>query len=509
MRIAGGRIGRTPGSVLAAALLAADPRPVIAVDGSGTVREFNQAAEELYGVAQSQVLGQDALEMLVPRRHHSLFREAMSAYLTAGDDSVFGGRLRVKVRRPDGSEPLVEFTPIPIQAAGEVLFGIYVHEVTEDGAPVPAVAETDVRFGMLSELAPVGIVQADRSGRCSFVNGRWCKFVGLPVGHAIGRPWLDSVHPDDAGSVRHRLAAAMSRGEELRADCRLRSADGRDTWVQAAVRPIKGLDGRYTGQLAAFTNVDARKRAEAEREEARRQLAEQNIRLRDMDQAKTQFVGTVSHELRSPLTSIVSFTQLLQEDTAGLPPEAAQYVGIIERNAERLLRMVSDLLYLDQLDEGAVTLDKEPVRIPQIAADAVLTESASAASAGVRLQLDECGGPEIKVDRVRLQQVLDNLITNAIKFSDRGATISVSATWTGSEWLLIVRDEGIGIPASDLRGLFGRFFRAANAVSRQVPGTGLGLATAKAIAELHGGRIEVASAEGVGTTVTVHLPAAA
>ncbi len=496
------------GAALAVALLAADPLPVIAVDEAGLVREFNHAAEQLYRMRSSQVVGQSALKLLVPARNHHLFREAMATYRATGDDSAFGSRLRMKIRRADGSEPLVEFTPLPVRVAGELLFVTYVHGVlagNSDRQPEPA--ESDVRFGLVAELAPVGIVLADIGGRCTYVNSRWCKLIGLPAAEALHRQWLDAVHPEDVTSLRARLATVMASGQELRADCRLTSSDGSETWVHVVVRPIRSPDGSYLDQMAAFTNVDARKRAEADREAAHLWLTEQNSKLRDIDAAKTAFLGTVSHELRSPLTSIVSFTQLLLDDAATLPPDAVEYLGIIERNAERLLRMVNDLLYLDRLAEGAVSLELAPVSVPEVAADSVLAESPAAQSAKVRLELHGGDGPKIEADKVRLHQVLDNLISNAVKFSEPGSRVDVAACWDGSEWLVSVRDQGIGIPAGELRQLFGRFFRASNAVTRQVPGSGIGLATAKALTELHGGHIDVASAEGEGTTMTVHLPA--
>ena len=502
LRLDGARARR---ETLADALVAVDPRPVVATDETGRIREFNHAAEELYQLSRTDVLGADALTLLVPERYRSGFREAIAAYLSTGDTSVFGTRARMRGNRADGTRPVIEFSVLPLQAGGRQYFAAFVYD------PATAVAgqtsETDVRFGMLSELAPVGIVQADTDGTCTFVNGRWCRLTGQTLDQALGRSWLDSVHRADASQLEEKLLAAVTARRELRADFRLCStSSGPGTWVHAAARPVLAADGGYTGQLVAFTNVDARKKAESEREAVGHRLAEQNERLRELDAAKTQFLGTVSHELRSPLTSIVSFTELLKEDAAGMPDGEADYLGIIQRNAERLLRLVDDLLYLNRLDEGAVSLQHAALDVPGLAAEAVEDSSPSAAEAGVELRLTASQGPELEADGSRLRQILDNLISNAIKFSDRGGIVEVRAEPADGEWQLSVRDEGIGIPAEELGQLFSRFFRASNAVSNQVPGTGLGLATAKAIAELHGGSIEAASRAGAGTTITVHLP---
>jgi PAS domain S-box-containing protein len=495
-----------PDQALAAALLAGSPAPVVAIDESGLVREFNHAAERLYRIQRSQALGQDAFALLVPDRLRAPFREAIAAYLSTRDTAPFGTSVRVQGIRPDGTRPMLLLTVVPVHARDGVYFGAFLDEVGSDEESGQHLTEADVRFGMLSELAPVGIVQTDVDGLCTFVNGRWCKLTGQETDAALGRPWLDSVHPRDAGTVRAKLAAALRDGRELRADFRLRSGSEDVTWVHAAIRPVRAPDGRTTGHLAAFTNVDAHKRAEAEREAGRQQLAAQNVKLRDLDLAKTRFLGTVSHELRSPLTSIVSFTELLRDDAASMPAGAADYLEIIQRNAERLLRLVGDLLYLDRLDEGGVSLDLGPVQVPQVATDAVAAGSAAAAEAGVELSLATSDGPDIEADAGRLQQILDNLISNAVKFSDRDSRVRVGADYEGGEWRLSVADQGIGIPEEDLGQLFDRFFRASNAVGSQLPGTGLGLATAKAIAELHGGSIGAESQAGEGTTFTVRLP---
>jgi PAS domain S-box-containing protein len=363
----------------------------------------------------------------------------------------------------------------------------------------------EARFKLLSEVAPVGIVQTDVDGNFRFVNDTWCAMTGIPASEAIGRNWRSTVHPSDVwrlDAIRDESGAAT----ELAMDCRLRTAGADDHWVHVVVRRVVDNQGQLTGRVAALTDVNARKMLEAASERDRRVLAEQNLRLRDLDEARRRYLATVSHELRTPLTSIVSFVELIKAREGELRGESGEYLEIIQRNAERLLRVVADLLDLEGLEEGLTRLELGPVSVPDLARESVRTSWATATMDGVNLDISAQDGPDLRADGTRLLQVLDNLIANAIKFTAEGGNVRVRATHDSREWRIEVSDSGIGIPNDEVDRLFDRFFRASNARRDRVPGTGLGLPTAKAITELHGGKIEVNSTVGSGTTFIVRLP---
>jgi signal transduction histidine kinase len=270
-------------------------------------------------------------------------------------------------------------------------------------------------------------------------------------------------------------------------------------WMYWDVTERRQLEEQREHTLAA--ELTARKTAEA----ARRQMAEQNSVLRNLDQLRIEYMATLSHELRTPLTSIISFAGLLREcQPPLLPPDAAEFVDIIERNADRMLGLLADLLLLARLESGVLPLDLAPVPVTGLIKETVRARSAAADKRGVILRAEVTSqGPPLVADRQRLLQVLDNLVSNAIKFTDPGGHATVKATWDGVSWRIDVADSGIGVPREDHSRVFDRFFRAANARIAQVPGTGLGLSVVKAIVELHGGRIEVCSAPGGGTTFSL------
>lgn len=227
-----------------------------------------------------------------------------------------------------------------------------------------------------------------------------------------------------------------------------------------------------------------------------------------MSERRAQFLAIVSHELRMPLTSIVSFGELLKGESARLSPDGRRFLDIIERNADRLLWIVGDLAMLDRLEAGALPLELAPVDVPSVAAEAVRNASTSAAKQGITIHLDAGEGPPVNGDYRRLLQVLDNLIGNAVKFSHLDGQVRVAADCEGATWRIDVSDTGIGIPAGDAARLFGPFVRASNARTAGLPGTGLGLAIVKALVEMHRGHVEVYSVLDEGSTFSVFLPVA-
>jgi signal transduction histidine kinase len=245
----------------------------------------------------------------------------------------------------------------------------------------------------------------------------------------------------------------------------------------------------------------------SEAEAARRALAEQNKRLRELDRLKDEFLSLVSHELRTPLTSIRGYLDLVLDEEAGyLNPEQRRFLEAVDRNSGRLLRLVGDLLFVAQADAGRLSLERAKVDLSQVAADCVEGAMPTASEKSVKLVLSAEAVPAVIGDRGRLAQVLDNLVANALKFTPEGGTVEVRTRPEDDHVTLEVADTGIGIPAKDQPRLFERFFRSSVAEDQAIPGTGLGLAIVKAIVEAHAGRITIESREGAGTTFRVELP---
>jgi signal transduction histidine kinase len=245
--------------------------------------------------------------------------------------------------------------------------------------------------------------------------------------------------------------------------------------------------------------------ARAEAESMQRLLAEQNERLREADRLKDEFVALISHDLRTPLTSIMGYLELTLDD-ANLSAEQRGYLEVVSRNSDRLLRLVNDLLFVARLEAGQHELRLTDIDLAATAAQLVDELAPRAAANDIELTCEAEPVAPVQADRGRMFQLLENLISNAIKFTPKGGRICVRVRDGGGNVGVDVIDSGIGITADEQRLLFERFFRATSARDRHIPGTGLGLYIARAIVEAHGGEITVTSEPRVGTTFSVRLP---
>jgi signal transduction histidine kinase/HAMP domain-containing protein len=254
------------------------------------------------------------------------------------------------------------------------------------------------------------------------------------------------------------------------------------------VAPVHDERGRLIGRLLALRDVTGEREAE---------------------RAKDEFFALVSHELRTPLTAILGYLELLlgeDGDGNGIAGERGRHLQVIDRNARRLMRLVGDLLFAAQVETGTLLLDPGEVDLSQLVRDAVVLARPQAKQGRIALEtqiepLGLCVG-----DRDRLAQVLDNLVSNALKFTPRGGRVTIGLQAIDGRARVTVADTGIGVPADELPRLFDRFYRASNATARAVPGAGLGLTIVRAIVEGHGGTVKVRSVPDHGTTFTVLLP---
>jgi signal transduction histidine kinase len=240
-------------------------------------------------------------------------------------------------------------------------------------------------------------------------------------------------------------------------------------------------------------------------------LAEQNVELLEADRLKDEFIALVSHDLRTPLTSIIGYVELALDETDGptLDAERRRYLEVVSRSSDRLLRLVDDLLLAARLQSGRFVLSVADADLEAIAAEALDETYARAERKGVSLFIT-CERPvRIECDRRRVLQLLDNLIGNAIKFTREGGRVELRVERTLSGAALEVIDTGVGIEPGDEERIFERFYRSASSVSEQVPGTGLGLFIARAIAERHGGTLVARPSDGGGSVFRLELPATA
>jgi PAS domain S-box-containing protein len=367
--------------------------------------------------------------------------------------------------------------------------------------------EAREQLAAIVESSDDAIISADLNGLITSWNAGAERVYGYRPEEILGRS-ISVLAPQDRSEEPIELLEGLKEGRGIahHEGVRVRKG-GRRIDVSLSLSPIRDSSGNIIGASAITRDITARKKAERELERLLALEREQNERLLELDKLKDEFVALVSHELRTPLTSIRGYLELVLDGEAGdLTDEQRQFLGVVERNADRLLALVGDLLFLAQVEAGKLTLEVGAVDVAALAAQSVEAAQPLAEDKNITLTLAAGPVPLLAGDNARISQLIDNLITNALKFTPEKGHVDVRAHPLDGSAVIEVRDSGIGIPAEEQERLFERFFRSSNATERQIQGTGLGLAISKAIVDAHGGHISVDSELNAGTTFRVSLP---
>ncbi|WP_336501560.1 PAS domain-containing sensor histidine kinase [Microbacterium paraoxydans] len=373
--------------------------------------------------------------------------------------------------------------------------------------------------GLWASITAQAVIGTDREGRVTAWNPGAVRLLGLSHDEALDDVRVDrffspsalkmlaedtasreevSGVPAGPGGATDRagvpdglreLFAHADAGHTVDGDIEVRTAGGTTVPARVTVTPHKDPSGAQQGYLFVLTD---------------------ETRAVEVARMKDEFVGMISHELRTPLSAIIGFLDLLQNDPGQpLTEDQQEFVGIIERNAKRLLNLVGDLLFTAQVESGRFPLERDEADVADLVRSAVASAGPHAQREGIDLDLQVGDEPiPLLVDPGRFGQAVDNLLSNAIKFTPRGGRVTAAVRRLDGGVQVAVADTGVGIPQDEQRMLFTRFFRASTATRNAVPGVGLGLTITRAIVLAHGGSMDVTSEEGVGTEFRFVLPAA-
>ncbi|MBD2000505.1 response regulator [Leptolyngbya sp. FACHB-541] len=366
--------------------------------------------------------------------------------------------------------------------------------------------ESEERFRLLSACSPVGIFLTDVNGSCTYTNPRFQAICDLTLPDALGDGWLQAVHPEDRQQVIADWFAYTREIREYSNEFRFQTRSGEVRWTHVRSSPMFSNTGELMGHVGTVEDITGRKNAEAARvqiihEQAARQQAEAANRMKD------EFLAVLSHELRTPLNSMMGWARLLR--TKKFDEETtARALETIERNARSQAQLIEDILDVSLIVRGKLRLNLCPINFASVVEQAV--ESVRPLIEVKALQLEmSVANSAIPVcgDPTRLQQIVWNLLTNAIKFTPEQGRIVVELTQQQEQAQLRVTDSGIGIQPEFLPHVFDRFRQADGTTTRPHSGLGLGLAIVRHLIELHSGTVQAASeGEGRGASFTVQIP---
>lgn len=391
-----------------------------------------------------------------------------------------------RMRRPDQSIVWVRDASELIEDEGRVRRRGFLYDITaKREAEIARERQARLAFGLI-DAALDGMCLTDRHGQIVLANTRMRKLardLHLPEQGTAGerlRALGDRLaDPADLQMIERIVAKPEER---LTHEFEF-SDNGRS--FQGFISPVETSDGEYLGRIWTI---------------------HETTEERQLDRLRRTFTASVSHELRTPLTSILGYLELLRESLAELDSTQDRYLSVIDRNANRLLHLVNDLLFVAQIQAGNFEIERHELDPAELARAAVESARPAADVKRIDLSLRIESSKPVLGDPVRLGQALDNLISNAVKFTHEGGRVSVIADVSDGLCTLTVIDDGIGVPKAEQARLFERFFRSSNASENVIPGTGLGLTIARAIVEAHGGTIALESSPDAGTTARISIP---
>jgi PAS domain S-box-containing protein len=350
-----------------------------------------------------------------------------------------------------------------------------------------SVAASEARLRDQIESAADAILNLDPQGRLMLFNRAAERLSGFGRDEVLGQHYTQLLWPEHTEQMRSLLSTDADGEESQQAY----EVDFLDKWGQRVPMEIR---------------VSALERGE--RLEGWQVIGRDVSERRRLEEMKSQFLATVSHDLRTPLASIMGFTEMLTEGSPGpLTEVQEEFVGIVFENSQRLMALVNDLLDISKLEVGRTSLEVKTIELPRLIAGVVDEMSPLTFGKNISLEVD-CPEtlPSTQGDQRRLEQVLNNLLSNAVKFTPEGGRVEVKAELEGEQLVVTVRDTGVGIPPDDLPQLFQPFHRGGNVTKQAIEGTGLGLSIAKALVEAHGGEIGVESELDKGSTFWFTLP---
>lgn len=513
----------------------------VAMDAEGRITDWNASAETMFGWRAAEVIGRTVADVIVPPSLREAHMAGVERFLRTGRAKIAGTRVTLSALHRDGHEFPVELSLSALDSAGSPTFTAFISDVSErhraerllraQHATTRVLAESSTLDEALPRILETTagafgwdaayFWELDRDAGVLRVDQRWSApdtftaplddvttDLELEIGSGVpGRAWAHG-RPEWARDV------ATSPGLP-------RSAAAREVDMHAALAvPVSDPDGELLGVLELISReirdeevalVEALSATAGQIGEflRRKRAEEEHERLKD------EFLALVSHELRTPLSSILGYVEMLiEEESADAPPverrrdtsTRQRFLHIVQRNSRRLQRLVGDLLFVAQLDAGRLALEPGEADLALIAREAVEAAAPHAERRGIVLT---ASGPEklpLAGDPDRLGQALDNLISNAVKYTPEGGTVSVHVAVGAGTCRVEVADTGIGVPLEQQDRLFTRFFRASSATDQQISGVGLGLVIAKAIVESHDGAIGFHSTPGTGSTFWLEIP---
>jgi PAS domain S-box-containing protein len=471
------------------------PDLIFAKDKEGRMIFANSATLRVVELPEDELIGRTDLQWAR--------RSEQAEEIVANDRRVLSeGKARTFEEHVDDRS--FESVKAPLRDLEGNIIGIVgvARDVTELRRTQGALRESEERFRLMADSAPVLIWLAEPDRGCTWVNQQWLAFTGRSLEEELGDGWTNGIHPDDRAACQEIYTRECARRVPFQMDYRLRGADGEYRWVLDCAAPRFGSQGEFLGYLGSCVDITQRKEYEAE-------LSRAKAAAEAASRAKDDFLAMLSHELRTPLTPVMLMASELV-NSPDLDEQTREDWRLVHKNIALQARLIDDLLDLTRVAKGKLVLETREVDLHRVLQDALETVRAEAEQKKQALDLELSASPcTVRGDAGRLQQVFWNVLQNAVKFTPASGTITVRSSNSDGRLRIQVRDTGLGMTTEELARIFKTFSQGDHAQARGMKfgGLGLGLAITRELVELHKGQITAASdGRNLGATFTIELP---
>jgi PAS domain S-box-containing protein len=490
------------------ALLATAVDGVITLEADGTIREFNAAAERIFGWRRADILGRNVRLLIAdPARSQ---RDGLLSHLNDGTEGVIGESQDVLGLHKSGAHVPLRNAYGHARLADKDLYVCFVTDISERKTMEQQLRASEQQFrSLIGNIPGISYRSLMAPGwPMVFVSAAVENLTGYPAADFLGSPpkrcFGDLIHPDDHEQVARGLDAAVELGQPFILEYRLLHKDGSTRWMWENGSAIFNEQGKVQWLDGVILDISGRRTMEEELRAAK-ERAEQAAA------ARAAFLANMSHEIRTPMNAILGFTDVLLQGE--LASDQRRHLNTVRNSARSLLRLLNEILDTAKLDKGAVELELADYNLLALIDELSSTMGSNASAKGLKLAVayDPAMPHCLHGDELRVRQVLSNLLGNAIKFTAKGSvTLAVTREngLDGDCVHFMVSDTGIGIPADRLAAIFEPFTQADASMNRRFGGTGLGTTICKQLAELMGGQIWATSTEGHGSAFHVVLPLA-
>jgi PAS domain S-box-containing protein len=475
------------------------PTGYITFDKDGTIIGLNLTGADQLGASKEYLTHKSFVDFIVPE-HRSQFNMHLESVFTYNKRNT----CELKIERKDKSLFYALIESVPVRNDGNEIISCRtaISDITMLKVAEEALKESEARFQNMANTAPVLIWITDTDALFTFVNNFWLQYTGRKLGQELGMSWLEGIHPDDLNRFMEVYTSSFNLRKSFEVEFRIKHHDGNYRWIISKGVPRFQTDGRFAGFIGSCTDINDQKEIEET-------IKKFNEELKVLNSSKDKFFSIIAHDLKSPLSGLLGFTEILVEEFEDLQEEEIkEFIDHTHQSAKNINALLENLLEWSRVQIGVIAFEPTQVVVESIFDDIISLFNQNARNKKIRLEKKVDPGLKVLADKNMFKTILRNLVSNGIKFTKEGGTITVSAAEDDKFIKITAQDSGVGISEENIKKLFRIDVNYTTQGTNRERGTGLGLILCQELVVKNGGKIWVESEIRKGTRFIFTLPKA-